>query len=87
MMSHQLFLTGLTPPLTSGTTSSTSNPSVPTIALMSWPGPSSLTSPSETPWDMKPMQDMNTKKKAGKSQEGQDEGREGGVEKIKGLHS
>ena len=69
--SHQLFPTGPTPPLTSGTTSNTSNQSVPTTTSTRWPGPSLPISPSETPWDMRPTRDMNTER--GRKQPGGEE--------------
>lgn len=64
MMNHQQFPTGPTPPLTSGTTLNTSDPSAPTTTSTRWPEPSSPTSTSETLWDMRPMRDMNTERRA-----------------------
>ncbi|KAA8580560.1 hypothetical protein FQN60_013518 [Etheostoma spectabile] len=66
MMKPQLFPTGPTPPRTSGTTLNTSDPSAPTTTSTRWPGPSSPTSTSETPWDMRPTRDMNTEREPGR---------------------
>ncbi|MEQ2169265.1 hypothetical protein GOODEAATRI_023299, partial [Goodea atripinnis] len=60
MMNRQLFLTGPTPPRTSGTTSNISGLSGPTTISTRWLGPSTPNRPSETPWDTRPMQDMKT---------------------------